>query len=186
MKKAAAAAVLAVFLAACSATRNEVDRGMALRTKILEGETCSFRADITADYGDKLFTFGMTCQGDSEGNLTFQVTEPESIAGITGAVENGTGKLTFDEMAVTFPLLADGQVIPVSAPWILLKTLRGGYLTAAGMEGDMLRLSIDDSYREDALHLDIWLDDRDIPVRGEILYGGRKILSLDVTEFEIG
>ena len=38
---------------------------------------------------------------------------------------------------------------------------------------------------EDALHLDIWLDPEDQPVQADILYDGRRILSLTVTDFEI-
>jgi hypothetical protein len=68
-------------------------------------------------------------------------------------------------MALTFPPLADGQVAPVSGPWILLKTLLGGYLTACGMEDDLLRLTIYDSYEEDALQMEIWLNGENLPVQ---------------------
>lgn len=157
---------------------------MDLRVKLLSSG-CTFDAEITADYGDEIYTFFVACEGDSQGNLAFTVTRPDSIAGITGVIGQEGGKLTFDDTALTFPLLADDQLSPVSAPWILLKTLRGGYLTAAGMEEDLLRLTIDDSYEEDALQLDIWLDGQDCPVRADILYDGRRILALTVTNFQI-
>ena len=80
-------------------------------------------------------------------------------------------------------MLADGQVSPVSGPWILMKTLRSGYLTSCGMEAGCIRVAIDDSYADDALHLDIWLDEKDLPKRGEILWKGRRILSLDIENF---
>ena len=173
------------FLTGCSGASKEIERGMALRSKLLKAASCTFDAEITADYGDKLYQFSMACQGDAQGNVTFTVTAPESIAGITGRIAHGEGRLTFDDAALQFDLMADGQVTPVSAPWILLKTLRSGCLTAAGVEGDLLRLTIDDSYDDDALYLDIWLDPGDVPVRGEILYDGRRILSLSVTNFVI-
>ena len=53
------------------------------------------------------------------------------------------------------------------------------------MEGDLLRLTIDDSYEEDALTLDIWLNGQDIPIRAEILYDGRRILTLEIENFQI-
>ena len=81
--------------------------------------------------------------------------------------------------------MADDQISPISAPWILLKTLRSGYLRAAGMEEGYLRLTIDDTYEEDALQLDIWLGEGDLPVRCEMLYGDRRILSLNVSNFQI-
>ena len=88
-----------------------------------------------------------------------------------------------DETALCFPLLTDGQLSPASAPWIFLKTLRSGYLTSACMEDEMLRLTMDDTYEENALHLDIWLDGERIPVRADILYDGRRILSVEVEDF---
>ncbi len=185
MKKTAIL-LLAVFtlLTGCAGAQDHIDRAMALRAKLLRSG-CSFTASITADYGDKVHTFTMDCQGDSQGNLAFTVSSPDSISGITGVIDQEGGKLTFDDAALQFDLLADGQVTPVSAPWILLKTLRGGYLTSAGEEGELLRLTIDDSYEEDALQLDIWLDAGDKPIQADILYDGRRILSLTVSNFEI-
>ena len=185
MKRAAALICLLVLLTGCSSGNKELERGMALRKRLLSGNGCSFDAAITADYGDKLYAFSMACQGDALGSLSFTVTEPETIAGITGTVSDTGGKLTFDDTALQFDLMTDNQLSPVSAPWIFLKTLRSGYLTSAGVEGEQLRLTIDDSYEEDALQLDIWLDGEDNPVQAEILYDGRRILSLAVTNFQI-
>lgn len=183
MKKVGALLILLCFLSGCSGASKEIERGMALRSKILKASECSFDAAITADYGDKLYSFSMACQADPQGNLTFTVTAPETLAGISGRVGSDGGKLTFDDTALQFDLMADGQVTPVSAPWVFLKTLRSGCLTSAGTEDGVLRLSIDDSYADDALHLDIWLDGEDLPARAEILYGGRRILSVAVTNF---
>ena len=185
MKKAAVCAVLLVLLTGCSQENRELERGMELRTKLLKGEGCSFSADIAADYGDALYTFSMDCQADAQGNLTFTVTAPESISGITGKISDTGGSLTFDDTALFFPLMADDQISPVSAPWIFLKTLRGGYLTCAGSEEDLLRLTIDDSYEDDALQLDIWLNGEDVPIRAEILYDGRRIVTMDIEDFQI-
>lgn len=185
MKRAALLVFFLVILSGCSSENRELERGMALRDKLLSSNGCSFDAAITADYGDKLYEFDMACQGDAQGNLSFTVTEPETIAGITGTVSDTGGRLTFDDTALQFNLMADDQLSPVSAPWIFLKTLRSGYLTSAGMEGEALRLTIDDSYEDDALQLDIWVDGNDVPVRAEILYDGRRILSLAVTNFVI-
>jgi len=175
--------VVVLFLTGCGSGASELDEAMELREKLLKASGCAFDAAVTADYGDKLFSFRLRCQGDGAGNLTFSVLEPESIAGISGTVSSGGGALTFDDTALSFPMMADGQVTPVTAPWLLLKTLRSGYLTSAGLEGETLRMAIDDSYQEDALHLDIWAEGEKI-TRGEFLYDGRKILSVDVADFQ--
>ena len=185
MKKVAAVLCLVLFLTGCTGKRGEMDRAMGLRAKLLGCLECSFDVTITADYGDELYTFGMSCVGDNDGSIQFTVTQPETIAGITGSISAEGGKLTFDDTALSFELLADGQVTPVSGPWILMKTLMGGYLTDCVVEEDLLHLDIDDSYEDDALHLDIWLDQNDVPVQTEINYDGRQIVTMEVVNFVI-
>ena len=182
MKRIVPILLLLALLTGCSGGSDTMDRVVALRSAIL-AKGAEFDAAVTADYGDKTYTFGMHCLLDAQGKLTFTVTAPESISGITGTVSSTGGRLTFDDKALAFHLLADGQVSPVSAPWILMKTLRGGYLTSCALEGGCIRVAIDDSYEEDALHLDIWLDEKDQPKHGEILWQGRRILSLDIENF---
>ena len=184
MRKGLALICLAFVLTGCSAG-SELEQGMAFRDALLSGNGCSFEASITADYGDELQEFTMDCQGDSQGNVEFCVTSPETISGITGNISEAGGALTFDDTALHFDLMAEDTLSPVSAPWIFLKTLRSGYIVSVCTEENLLHLSIDDSYEDDALRLDIWLDESRNPVRGEILHDGVRILTLDVKNFQI-
>lgn len=185
MKKTGMLLLVAVLLAGCGGKNKDLERGLRLRERLLKAGSVSFRADISADYGDSIQLFSMACQADEKGDIRFEVTAPDTVAGITGNLSEERGVLTFDAVALPFTLLTDEQLSPVSAPWILLRTLRGGYLSAAGMEGEELRLTLYDSYEEDALQLDIWLDQQDIPKRADVLYDGRQILSVTVKEFQI-
>lgn len=185
MKRIVPVLLALVLLSGCAGSGDGKDQAMAFREKLLSAQGCSFDAEITADYGDKVYTFSVSCQGDSNGDMTFAVSAPEAIAGIGGKLTGSGGSLTFDDQALAFALLADGQLSPVSAPWIFLHTLRGGYLTAFSQEGETLRLSIDDSYEADALHLDIWMGADGMPTGAEILWGGKRILSLSVTNFTL-
>ena len=110
--------------------------------------------------------------------MAFEVTGPEPISGITGTLTRSGGALTFDDTILGFPMLAEGRLAPVSAPWILLKALRSGYISSVGRESDGWRLTVLDSYEEDALVLDIWFDDDWQPKHSEILFKGEKILTL--------
>ena len=185
MKKLAAIVLALLMLIGCGETRNMLDKAMTLRAELLACQSCTFDAAITADYGDKLHSFGMHCVGDNDGNVEFTVTSPESIAGITGIISGDEGQLTFDDKAVAFSLLADGQVSPVSGPWILMKTLLGGYITACNEEEGLLHLMINDSYEDDALELEIWLDGERAPIQAEIGYDGRRILTMEIENFQI-
>lgn len=185
MKKCVALLCILTMLSGCTGKRQLMDRCMTLRADLLASEGCSFQAEITADYGDAIQEFSLKCQGKSDGDLGFEVLEPDSISGITGRFLGDVGQLTFDDVALQFPLLADGQVTPVSGPWIFLKALLGGYLSACTMEEDMLRLTIMDSYQEDALQLEIWLNGENRPVLAEIYYAGRRILTMEIEDFQI-
>lgn len=171
-----------VMLTGCKA--DATDAAMELREQLQSGNGCSFEATVTADYGDSLYEFGMRCQADALGNLNFIVTEPDTISGITGTIDDDGGALTFDDQVLAFELLADGQITPVSAPWILVRTLRSGYLNACSESESGTMLIIDDSYEEDALQLNVWLDGENLPVSAEILWAGRRILSIKVSDFE--
>jgi len=185
LKKCAVLALFFMFLSGCSAAPDEIETAMQLRSRILQSSACSFDTRVTADYGDKIHSFAMHCEADSSGCLTFTVTQPDSIADITGKITGEGGNLTFDDTALHFELVADGQLSPVSAPWVLLKTLRSGYVTSACRDDERILLSIDDSFEEDPLLLDIWLNQEDLPEQADILYDGRRILSVIVENFEI-
>lgn len=174
--------VLMILLTGCS-SENDVDRAVSLRQKLLNGNGCSFDAEITADFQDRLFSFTMQCVADCDGTLNFTVTQPETIAGISGHVSGNEGKLHFDDQVLAFDLMADGMVSPVSAPWLLIRTLLGGYIAAGGRDGVLYLIEIDDSYEENPLRLDIWLDQNNLPVSADIIWSGTRVVSLTVDNF---
>lgn len=169
------------MLSGCHNKQDGMDSALDLRGAILAAERCEFTVHITADYGQMLYQFSMDCIGDKDGNVTFTVIAPESISGITGRITADGGNLTFDDTVLYIPMLTDDQITPVSAPWILLRTLRAGYITTTG-EG---RVTIDDSYADDALTLDITLNANGYPSFTEILWKNRRILSLEIVSFTL-
>ena len=160
-------------------------RGLQLRSRICNASSCSFDAEITADYGDQTYTFSVGCTFDSSGNLKFVVQSPETISGIEGTIDSAGGTLLFDDTALAFPLLADDQLSPVSAPWILMKTLRSGFITSAGMVDGYTRLIVDDSFDSDPFTLHIFLDNTNSPTEVDIYWHNRRILTLSIRDFRI-
>ena len=182
MKRIIAVGLFLLFLCGCSVQQSELDPALKLRSK-LQTAGCRFDAEITADYGDKTYQFSLSCEADSAGNVRFAVLSPESISGITGKIQQGSGSLTFDDTALAFSLLADGLVSPVSGPWVMLKALRGGYIRSCCTEDGLLRLTVNDSYDENAHTLDIWLDENSQPIRADIFAENRRILTVTVKSF---
>ena len=162
-----------------------MSRGLQLRSRICSASSCNFDAEITVDYGDQTYTFSVGCSFDASGNLKFVVQSPETISGIEGSIDTAGGKLQFDDTALAFPLLADDQLSPVSAPWILMKTLRSGFITSAGKVDGYTRLIVDDSFDSDPLTLHIFLDDANSPTEAEIYWHNRRILTLSICNFQM-
>lgn len=176
--------ILVVLLTGCS-SENDTQRALSLRQKLLTGNGCSFDVTVTADYQDMLFSFSMRCVTDQDGTLNFTLTQPETIAGIRGQVTADEGQLHFDEQVLAFDLLADELVSPVSVPWLFVRTLRSGYIAAGGKDGDLYLFEIDDSYEQNPLRLDIWLNQDDIPVAADIIWSGKRVASLAVDNFQL-
>lgn len=181
MKKLWCLLICIIFLTGCSKAGGDLDAAVKLRSAILSAETCSFTAVITADYGDMIHEFTLKCISDGDGNVTFSVIGPESIAGITGKITADGGAITFDDTVLAIPLLTDNQLTPVSAPWIMMRALRSGFIASAGSG----RIRLDDSYADDALALDIVLDDSGMPSLAEIFWKNRRILTIHVISFSL-
>ena len=173
------------LLSGCKSTKDALDTALDLRQRILNAEACSFHAAVTADYGDSIYHFKMSCSTNKSGQLNFIVTEPESISGICGKIDLQSSHLTFDDKVLAFSPLADGQITPVYAPWIFYQTLRSGYVSACGANSDGYLLQINDSYEEDALELTIQLNKEQLPIFAQIVWQGRRILSLEIEDFTL-
>ena len=171
-----------ILLSGCGTSDFSINKAMTIRKKLLDSNGCSFKATVTADYGKEIYQFSMDCQVDKDGNVTFTVLTPESISGISGKISDEGGAITFDDTVLAFQMLADGQVTPVSAPWLLIKTLRSGYLNGCANTDKGFQISIDDSYAEESLHLEIMTVDLS-PVSAEIYWQGRRVLTLLVENF---
>ena len=183
MKRSLVGALIIILISGCGHSHTALDQALQLRETILAASAISFCADITADYGDEIYTFQMECSEKALGKMDFTITSPETIAGITGTVSQNQPAFTFDDKVLAFPPLVDSQVTPVIAPYVLLQTLRGGYISACSREGDGYCIYLNDSYREDQLYVQVYTNMDFIPIHAEIVYHDQRILSLDISKF---
>lgn len=184
MKKLVAL-LLATLICGCAGHNDAFDKAMQLRTSLLSGQGCRFEAVVTADFGEQSTSFSLQCEADRQGELTFTVVQPQTLSGIAGRVDAERGTLCFADTALTFPLLADGLLSPVSGAWVLVNALRSGYVRSCAEEGNLVRLTVDDSYQADALMLDIWIDGTTGPVQADIYEENRRILTVQIENFAL-
>jgi hypothetical protein len=90
--------------------------------------------------------------------------------------------VVFDGLVLGYPLLADGRLSPLAAPWVMHKALREGCIIAVGREGELLHLTIDDSYADNALTVELWLEDGQVD-QAEIAWEGRRCVTMTVEDF---
>lgn len=183
--KSALLILMVLLLSGCSSGTEALDKSMQLRNLILESEQCTFDATVTAHYPDTQYQFQLTCIVSETGVLSFTVTEPDSISGISGQISGDGAAFTFDHQVLAFPVLADDRLSPVSGPWIFYHTLRSGNLSGCLKNENGYLLSIDDSFTEDPLHLQIQTNEACIPVHAEIYYHERMVLSLEINSFAV-
>lgn len=183
MKRLTAIFIALVLFSGCSTDESDIYRILHLRELVLSSDSCSFSLQITVDYPSESYNFAMDCTADSQGETNFIVTEPNSIAGITGQLSKDNGKLTFDDKYLVFSPLADGLITPVCAPWIFINTIRSGYIAGCTSYEDGLTVEFNDCYQQESLDLILMLDKSDMPFAAEIIWQGRRIVTIKVDNF---
>lgn len=184
LKLAAVLTILLCLLTACGSKEHDtLQAPMDFRTELLQAGACSFTANLTADYGETVQTFGMRCVCQTDGTASLELTAPETISGITAAVTKDGGTLTFDGAAVGFDNLADGQVTPVSAPAMLVSAWANAYIRTSGSEGTTQRTTYESGYEEEQLIFDCWFDEKNVPICAEICYNEQTVLKIEITDF---
>lgn len=182
MKRMLAVILVMLHLTGCSFAQSKMDEALHLRSK-LQNSCFAFDVRVTTDYLDKLYEFSMKCNVDTDGKLAFEVSSPETLKGISGTVSPQGGKFTFDDKVLLFEPIADGLVTPVTAPWVVIKALKGGYIKGCESYKQGIHIQLDDSYEDEALYLDVWTDSESLPTVAHIYWEGRRILSLEIENF---
>ena len=170
------------FLTACKGEESALSRANVFRAELLSKGGCSFTAKIQADYEQEIYDFTLACHGNSQGDMTLEVLAPETIAGITATVDAVSGKLSYEGLALGFPLMAQGQISPVSAPAQLLRCWLEAFVLSAGDQGELYRASFEKKLSNNVLLADTYFENG-IPISADLWYNNTKILHMDILDF---
>ena len=103
----------------------------------------SATADLTVDYGDKVFDFTMDVQWRRDGETMLTVTAPELLSGITARVAEDETVLEYDGAGLSLGALDGDGLTPVSAVTALMARIDQGYMAQwkwAGPEDSQLTI----------------------------------------------
>ena len=174
--------LLLVFFVGCAGQDPAMEAALEFRSRCLAAPSVPFSVRIQADYITQVEEFSLECDAGQDGTVSFRVLAPEDISEIKGTVSGTEGTVEFDDTILAFPLMAEGRLSPLSGPWVVMKAIRSGNILSAGREGELLRLTIDDSYAENALTVDLWLEDGRLE-QAEIAWEGRRCLTMTFDGF---
>lgn len=176
--------MLCALLFGCASEESILEPAIEFRAALLQAGGCRFHARIEADFGDRIEVFSADCDYSTDGTAQLTLTEPESLAGITASAAERGGRITYDGMSVDFGLLANGNVIPAAAPALAAISWAGEYISAAGMEEDVYRVTYEKDFDEKRLQVDTYFKN-DLPFSAEVCYNNQRILKLDISDFSL-
>lgn len=176
--------MLCALLFGCAGEENVLEPAIGFRAAVLQAGGCSFRAKIEADYGDRIERFAVDCDFSADGTARLTLTEPETLAGITASVTERGGRITYDGMSAEFGLLANGNVIPAAAPALTALCWSGEYISAAGWDEALYRVTYEKDFDEKRLQIDTFFKN-DLPILAEVCYNNQRILKLEISDFSL-
>lgn len=157
---------------------------LAIRGEYLALENWTANCTITADYGQRIYEYGVTAAQVGE-NLTLTITRPETAAGISARIAGEQGQLEYEGTILeTGPLDGDG-LTPVSALPALLKAAREGYMDSCTLDETLMVLCRDPERRPgEGTETSLWFDpDTHALLRGEIALDGFTVIQCEIEDF---
>lgn len=194
MRRSAVVCVLmmTLVLTACGGTVQADDlqeQMLAIRAAYLAADTFSAKLDVTADYGQRVYTYrvDVTVTG---GESVLTVTAPEEVAGITARVTDGQSQLEYDGATLeTGPLSSDG-LTPLEAVPALLECARTDFIDSCGAEQlgerDTIRILCRDPEMPagQGREVTLWFDAVDFNlIQGEVAVDGYRVILCEFIEF---
>lgn len=160
------------------------DLALTIRTEYLALENWTANCTITADYGQRVYVYGLTAAQAGE-ELTLTITSPDTAAGLTARIAEENGLLEYDGAILeTGPLDEDG-LSPVSALPALLEAAREGYIDSCILDESLMILCREPEKNPgEGTETSLWFDpDSHALLRGEIALDGFTVIQCEFENF---
>ncbi len=182
------AACLVLPLSSCGKSEeSEVQKALDFRTALLAAPSCAYTAQVTADFGDRVFEFGLDCTYDSQENdAALTVTGPELIAGIAAEVDGERAQVSFEETSLELGTMAGGHVAPLQLPQLLGNAWAYGYVESQARAGDGWLITYRTGYGTEELLVCTRFDEALSPRQAEVYYDGTCVLTAEIDSFAAG
>jgi len=184
---------LVLVLSACGGGGGDEAEELLTRVRgsYLEMTACSGHAELTADYGQRVYEYGIDFTWAREGETLLTLTAPEMVAGTTAHIAAGETALEYDGVMLETGPLDSAGLSPIDAIPALLTYAREGFAAECGLEGaegesQPLRVVCRDpeSQPGTGIEADLWFDpETGALLRGEISEDGATVIQCGVSGF---
>ena len=160
---------------------------LTIRGEYLAMDSCAARAEVTADYGRRVYQYGMSV-AVTEQETILTLTAPETVAGLSARLDGEESLLEFDGVSVETGPMDENGLTPVAAVPALLEAARTGYITACALEEDGTVLRVDCGDPEGTpgkgTETALWFDAATHALtRGELSVDGFRVILCEFSEF---
>ncbi|MCD7830185.1 MAG: hypothetical protein LUG58_07085 [Clostridiales bacterium] len=178
--------LLCLPLSGCGDAAKPEDAVREMRTLYQSAESVSGTADITADYGQRVYTYTVAVEGTaSAGTLTVQA--PENIAGTVLQWAEDETSLTYEETTLETGALSDSGLSPADAVPAVLSACRAGALVECAWEEDGAVLYAElENPEDESVTVSCLFDGGNYALRrAELAEDGVTVLTLAFSDFGI-
>lgn len=183
--------LFAGLLTACSGTQKEPEELLQqIRGQYLNLETCGGHGEITADYGQRVYSFGVDFTWKRAGETCLTLTAPENVAGTVARISAGETALEFEGVMLETGVLDSAGLTPVDAIPALLTYVREGFVSSCALEGEegiqILHVLCSDPEKQpgQGVEADLWFDRETFDLlRGEISSDGVTVIQCEISDF---
>lgn len=182
VKSLAQMITLLLLVLTLSACRGGKQDGQALaldiRTSMLKATTLSITADITADYGERVYDFTVKYDGKADSGK-IEILAPEAVAGVKAEVSVSGGTLLYDGAALDMGAVTGDGLSPAEAIPALISQWQTGYIADCSFEklGETETLAVTTAITETVTQK-TWFDVKTkCPLRAELSDGGKMVVA---------
>lgn len=162
-----------------------------VRGELLGAAAGFAQVSVTADYGRRVYEYGVDMTWQAEGETVLTLTAPENVAGVSARILEGETALEFDGTRVETGALDDSGLSPLSGLPLLLEYARTGWMAECGMEEldgrQVLRIDCRDPENApgEGRECVLWFDpETHALLRGELSQDGFTVLRCEFSRFE--
>lgn len=178
--------MLCFTLCACTGSSDDISENVLdIRAKCIGAESFDMIFKLTAESGDRLYSFKLHYTGTDE-NGTVEVIEPDNISGLTIKIKDGRAELSYDSIVFDIGKLFGDVASPLEVIPLLIDAWKNERVSSSYAEKDERELLtvMETSVGAESLQK-TWFDSELLPVRAEINVDGERVIYCEFEEAKI-